>query len=75
MTLDPGKRRLRELGERFAAVRAMQEAQAHCAHCAGRGFQLDWTDQGEQMRAVPGDTCRKCDGSGQAHGLIHPVTD
>lgn len=36
-----------------------------CHFCAGRGFQLDWTDQGGPMRAVPGDTCRECGGSGE----------
>jgi DnaJ-class molecular chaperone len=35
-----------------------------CDHCAGRGFQLDWDDHGGQMRAVPGDTCRVCAGTG-----------
>lgn len=35
-----------------------------CDRCAGRGFQLDWTDQGGAMRAVPGDTCRHCSGTG-----------
>lgn len=37
-----------------------------CGHCAGRGFQLDWDDHGGQMRAVPGDACHHCDGSGDA---------
>lgn len=41
------------------------EAHSHaCDFCAGRGFQLDWIDPGGVMRAVPGDTCPYCDGSG-----------
>lgn len=47
------------------------ESRASCDHCNGRGFQLDWTDQGGQMRAVPGDTCRKCNGSGET--VTHPT--
>lgn len=73
--VDPAKRRLRELGERFDAVRAMQETQQRCKHCAGRGFELDWTDQGGQMRAVPGEPCHRCDGSGQAVLVANPQSE
>lgn len=41
-------------------------ASVQCDHCAGRGFQLDYDDPGGVMRAVPGDTCRHCNGTGES---------
>jgi len=47
-----------------------RRVQEDCAHCAGRGFRLNWDDHGGQMRAVPGDTCRYCEGDGLARSAL-----
>lgn len=36
-----------------------------CPHCGGRGFMLDWIDQGGAMRALPAEPCERCDGAGE----------
>lgn len=61
---------------RAAQYKAIKKVlKRRCGSCAGRGHDLDWIDHGGTMRAVPGDTCSQCGGSGEVERKQHNVPD